>query len=217
MFKNIIIACISILSLYACNRIEKRQNKTAINLSDSLKPQDTVVSVPTKEAIYFNYSNTVLHEEFRDSISIKFSDLLIDDKFTFYVPEGNINKTKSILKIFNDAGELLYEKSFQTSELIYGYDLEDIKTDEELEKYILDKAREVLADNSFIDITDKEKIAEEGGILNQPADSFENYKVFTECQNEKRSLFCIGLAEEDITFIGYSKRLQKVVDIIYCC
>lgn len=183
-----------------------------------MKPkQDTLNSVLTRSVVYFDYTNTEIKEEFRDSLFTKFSDLAKDDKFTFYVPKGNINNTKSVLKIFNDTGELIYEKSFQTSELIYGYDLEDIKSDEELEKYILDRAKKTLTMDSFTDITDKEKIMKEDGILDQPEDSYENYKVFIECQKDKRPLFCISLAEEDITFIGYSKKLKKVVDIIYCC
>lgn len=221
MFKNTIILFLSILAFCACNRVEKQQNETIINAKDSsknVKPkQDTLNSVLTHSVVYFDYTNTVIKEEFRDSLFTKFSDLSTDDKFTFYVPAGNINDTKSVLRIFNNDDELIYEKSFQTSELIYGYDLEDIKSDEELEIYILSKAKETLTMDSFNDITDKEKIIKEDGILDQPEDSFENYKVFIECQNDKRPLFCISLAEEDITFIGYSKKLKKVVDIIYCC
>lgn len=220
MFKNTIIYCIIILSFYACNRVEKQQNKTTVAVKDSsenVKPKQDTLKVLTHSVVYFDYKNTVLKEEFRDSLFTKFSDLSTDDKFTLYVPEGNINNTKSVFKIFNNADELIYEKSFQTSELIYGYDLEDIKSDEELEKYILSRAKEKLAIDSFTDITDKDEIIEKDGILNQPEDRFENYKVFIECQKDKRPLFCISLAEEDITFIGYSKKLKKVVDIIYCC
>ncbi len=220
MLKKIIISCL-ILSFYACNKSDKQQNKAVKNTIDSTKSltskQNSRISAPIKEVVYFNYTNTEIKEEFRDSIFTNFSSLSSNDKFTFYVPKGNINTTESILKIFNEVDELIYIKSFQTSNLINGYDLEYIKTDEELEKYILGKARDVLANVSFVDITNKEEIIKQDGILNQPEDSFENYKAFIECQNDRRPLFCIGLAEEDITFIGYSRRLKKVVDIIYCC
>lgn len=221
MLKKVIIGYLGILFFYACNRDDKKQIKAVTNTVKTTKSltskQDSLTSAPIKEVVYFNYSNTEIKEEFRDSIFTKFSNLALDDKFTFYVPKGNINRTKSVLRIYNDLGELIYEKSFQTYNLINGYDLQDIKTDEELEKYILDKARDILANNSFVDITNKEEIIKQDGILNQPEDRFENYKVFTECQNDRRPLFCIGLAEEDITFIGYSRRLKKVIDLIYCC
>ena len=63
---------------------------------------------------------------------------------------------------------------------------------------------------------DSRKIGKDD-IFGQPKDEFMNYDVFIECQNDKRPLFPISLAEEDMTYIGYSKKLKKAVDIIGCC
>ncbi|WP_316633908.1 hypothetical protein [uncultured Flavobacterium sp.] len=221
MLKNTIICSITILLFFACNRAEKKQTENTSIANDStknIKPeQDSLDSSKKPDSIvYFNASNTVIKEEFKDSLFTKFSDLLSDDKFTFIVPKGNINKTTSVLKIFNNTGELIYEKSFETSYLINGYDLEYIKSDQELEKYILTKAKEVLDIESFYDVSNKNKLKEDD-ILGQSKDEFIDYNTFIECQNDKRPLFIISLSEEDTTYIGYSKKQKKAVEIIGCC
>ncbi|MBF4515826.1 hypothetical protein IRZ71_05705 [Flavobacterium sp. ANB] len=220
MLKNTLICFLSILFLYACNRNEKLQSEKTVVANDSLKnikPTDTLSSaVKVHETVYFNASNTTIKEEFRDSLFTKFSDLSTDDKFTLNVPKGNINKTTSVLKIFNNGGEMIYEKSFDTYHLINGYDLEYIKSDEELEKYMLNRAKEILSVESFTDISDKNEIKKDD-VLGQSKERFINYDAFIECQNNKTPLFTISLGEEDTTYIGYSKKLKKAVDIIDCC
>ncbi|WP_337965422.1 hypothetical protein [uncultured Flavobacterium sp.] len=221
MLRNTLICLVTILCFYACNRAEKQQTEKASIASDSLKniepKEDTLNSVvKTSETVYYDASNTVLKEEFRDSLFAKFSDLSTDDKFIFNVPKGNINKTTSVLQIFNNAGEMIYEKSFETYYLINGYDLEFIKSDAELEKYILTKAKDVLSKESFQNVSDKNEMKKDD-IFGQSKDDFLDYDAFIDCQNDKRPLFIISLGEEDTTYIGYSKKLKKAVDIIGCC
>lgn len=216
MYKNTLVSFLSILLFYACNKAEKKPVKKTAIVSDTVSQKDTLNAVLTSTEVYFDYSNTVIKEEFKDSLSAKFSDLSTEDKFIITVPKGNINETTSVFQIFNSIGELIYEKSFQTRYIANGYHLIYIKNDEEMEKYILTEAKEMVDPNSFTDISDKNEI-EKDDVLGQSKDEFMNYDAFIECQNDKRPLFSISLAEEDMTYIGYSKKLKKAVDIIGCC
>ncbi|MDR6762122.1 hypothetical protein J2Y38_002333 [Flavobacterium sp. 2755] len=216
MYKNTLVVFLSILLFYACNKVEKKPIKKTAIVSDTLSQKDTSTVAHPPAEVYFDPVNTVIKEEFKDSLSAKFSDLSTEDKFIITVPKGNINETTSVFQIFNSVGELIYEKSFKTRYMANGYHLIHIKNDEEMEKYILTEAKEMVDPNSFTDISDKNEI-EKDGVLGQSKDDFMNYDAFIECQNDKRPLFSISLAEEDMTYIGYSKKLKKVVDIIGCC
>jgi hypothetical protein len=216
MYKNTLVSFLSILLFYACNKAEKKPVKKTAIVSNTVSQKDTLNAVLTTTEVYFDYSNTVIKEEFKDSLSAKFSDLSTEDKFIITVPKGNINETTSVFQIFNSIGELIYEKSFQTRYIANGYHLIYIKNDEEMEKYILTEAKEMVDPNSFTDISDKNEI-EKDDVLGQSKDEFMNYDAFIECQNDKRPLFSISLAEEDMTYIGYSKKRKKAVDIIGCC
>lgn len=220
MLKNTIICAITILLLFACNRVEKKQTENTAIANDSakIKPeQDTLASVTQADSdVYYNAVNTELKEEFNDSLLANFSDLSTEDKFVFNVPKGNINKTTSVFQIFNNAGELIYESKFQTSYLANGYDLRHIRNDDEMEKYILSKAKEILDRDSFVVIPDKNKM-DADDILNWPKEDFIDYDAFIECRNNKTPLFTISRGEEDTTYIGYSKKLKKAVDITGCC
>lgn len=216
MYKNTLICFLSILLFYACNKVEKKPIKKTAIVSDTLSQKDTLTVAHPPAEVYFDPVNTVIKEEFKDSLSAKFSDLTTEDKFIITVPKGNINETTSVFQIFNSIGELIYEKSFQTRYIANGYHLIHIKNDEEMEKYILTTAKEMVDPDSLTDISDKNEIGKDD-IFGQPKDEFMNYDVFIECQNDKRPLFPISLAEEDMTYIGYSKKLKKAVDIIGCC
>lgn len=216
MYKNTLICFLSILLFYACNKVEKKPIKKTAIVSDTLSQKDTLTVAHPPAEVYFDPINTVIKEEFKDSLSAKFSDLSTEDKFIITVPKGNINETTSVFQIFNSIGELIYEKSFKTRYIANGYHLIHIKNDEEMEKYILTTAKEMVDPNSLTDISDKNEIGKDD-IFGQPKDEFMNYDVFIECQNDKRPLFPISLAEEDMTYIGYSKKLKKAVDIIGCC
>jgi len=78
------------------------------------------------------------------------------------------------------------------------------------------RAEEILNTESFVNVSDKNETKQDD-VLGQSKDDFLNYDAFIDCQNDKRPLFTISLGEEDTTYIGYSKKLQKAVDIIGCC
>ncbi|KAF2508088.1 hypothetical protein [Flavobacterium foetidum] len=216
MFKNNLISCILILCIFSCNRVEKKTSPSPKDSLENAKEDSSQIATKAPNEEYFDYSNTVINEEFNDSIFAKFSDLSSEDKFTLNIPVGNIKETITVFKIFNSAGEVIYEKSFQTSYIINGYHLIHIKSDEELERYILDRAREILNADNLTDISNRSEIKDDP-VLGAAPEDFIDYNAFLECQKEKRPLFAISLAEEDTTYLGYSDKLQKVVEVTACC
>lgn len=168
----------------------------------------------TKETEYFDYQNTIIHHEFSDTVFVHFSDDSVADCFTFYMPSGNINKTQCVLRITSNTGELIYENIFTTSDIVNGYSTYDIKNDKEMERYVLEEARTVLDKESFCYIKDEE---DDSFIRQTPKEEIKDYETFLECKTGNRPLFILRLHEENITFMGYSKKKNKVVDLIYCC
>lgn len=167
-----------------------------------------------QEPEYFDYRNTIVNHEFSDTIFMCFSDDSVADCFTFYMPTGNINKTQCVLRITSNTGELIYENIFTTSDIVNGYSTHGIKNDEEMEKYVLEEAKSVLNKESFCYLDNPE---EDSIIKQTPKEEIKDYETFIECKNDNRPLFCLRLHEEDITFMGFSKKKGKVVDLIYCC
>ena len=163
---------------------------------------------------YFNYQHTIIQTDFYDTVFSKFSDEMVEDCFTFYMPSGNINDTKSTIRITTKSGEMIYEKTFTTSDIVNGYSTYNISNDIEMEEYVLWEARAVLDKTSFVDIANDEG----NNIINStPLEDIQDYATFVECRDDNRFLFVFGFHEEDITIIGYSKKKNKVVDLIYCC
>ncbi len=174
---------------------------------------NTIDTIGTADR-YFNYQNTIIQTDFYDTVFQNFSSENAEDCFTFYMPSGNINETKSTIRITTNSGELIYEKTFTTSDIVNGYSTYNISNDIEMEEYVLWEAKGVLNKTSFVDIAN----AEENNIINStPKEEIRDYATFVECRDDNRFLFVFGLHEEDITIIGYSKKKNKVVDLIYCC
>lgn len=100
--------------------------------------------------------------------------------------------------------EEIYEKKFVTSYMINGYDLEFIKNEDETQKYMMKKAHAILKKYHFVDL-DKE-VDQYSLFVQMQTKDYENYEVYKEYRKDKRPLFSIRLAEEDVTFIGFSKK-----------
>jgi|GEM_PF-5043103 len=206
--------------LVSCTSTEKKSEhrdelKKSLIENPVIVAKDAVkkTDLEENEDPYYHY-HTIIKKEFKDSVQVNFSSLESKDSFTFYMPVGNIDSTESILRIYNVTGELIYEKIFETHELINGYDLEFIKNETQMQKYIYDKAKNMLDKTSFDDWS---KVKEDGIIGQSEPEDFENYTTYVECKKDKRMLFWINLGEEDGTCIGFSKKQNKVLDIIYCC
>ncbi|MFB9080732.1 hypothetical protein ACFFLS_21560 [Flavobacterium procerum] len=82
--------------------------------------------------------------------------------------------------------------------------------------FIINRANEILNADKLTDISNKSEI-KENQVIGTASEDFMNYEAFLEYQNEKRPLFSIFLGEEDMTYIRYSDKLKKVVDITGCC
>jgi len=200
-----------LLILGSCKQTTKsidRAHPTAQNVEKN--PVDTIRTADK----YFNYQNTIIQSDFYDTVFQKFSSEEVEDCFTFYMPSGNINDTKCTLSIRTQAGVLIYEKTFTTSDLVNGYSTYEITSDLEMEEYVLWEAKGVLAKTSFLNINSDD---ENNIVKSTSKDNIQDYETFVECREENRPLFCIALQEEDITIIGFSKKKNKVVDLIYCC
>ncbi|MCL9805511.1 hypothetical protein NAT51_08255 [Flavobacterium amniphilum] len=210
---------LSAVLFFSCSQKENHNptsdNKDTIAVEAITATEERDTSVPTIEEHYFDYTNTVLKEDFKQSIQHLFSDTGSKDTFTLSIPKGNINRTETTLKIVAANGELILEKKFTTRELINGYDLREITNDTQMEAYIIDKAKNILNNDSFIDLS--EPIDKNSFVFNTEKEDFENFEAYTECKNDKRSIFVIGLEEENITYMVYSAKLKKVVDVLYCC
>jgi hypothetical protein len=204
------IFVLTLLTLVSCNQTADQQTTKSADTA-SVKEDSTNSYTPT----YYDYKKTSLSSGYRDSLYAKFSSDTTEDCFILNVPKGLVTETKTTLCIVTKQGEIIYEHTFPTSDLINGYATEEIKTDKEMELYILSEAKSILDQNSFRDLN---KLTEEDGIINQTdKDGYENYDVFIECKNDRRPLYCYGLQEEDIRFLGYSRKLKKVVIVLTCC
>ncbi len=207
---SLILLCY-LLILGSCKQTTKSDEKA--NQAKQNVEKNPIDTIGTADR-YFNFQNTSIQTDFYDTVFQTFSDENAEDCFTFYMPSGNINDTKCTIKIRSRAGELIYEKTFTTSDLVNGYSTYKISSDLEMEEYVLWEAKKVLTKTSFLDINNDD----ENNIINSTTkEDIQDYETFVECREENRPLFCIALHEEDITIIGFSKKKNKVVDLIYCC
>ena len=77
---------------------------------------NTIDTIGTADR-YFNYQNTIIQTDFYDTVFQNFSSENAEDCFTFYMPSGNINETKSTIRITTKIGKVIYEKTFTTSDI----------------------------------------------------------------------------------------------------
>ena len=216
-FTSIIITVILVIFSCADNNLEgknkkqvKIENNSEINSkieTDSIK--NNYDNKENFEDEHFDYSNIIINSTFIDTLKVNFSNKINKDLFIFTMPKGNITKTKSSIKIFDNSGKLIFEYTFETSCLMNGYDLVGIKNQSELNNYINTKAEEILDLKSF-DFSYTNELFE-------IKDNFENYNVFLECKKEKLPLFTFYLSEENSHTIGYSTKMKKVFNIYSCC
>jgi len=135
------------------------------------------------------------------------------DNFKFYIPKGRVKETISFLLITNSIDDTIHFETFPTSELIYGYKLEEIKTDSEVIAHIKNRIASNLEVSSFIDIrtTDLKLITD------SKPDDFEDHETFLYCKQNDLPIYVLRLGNENSSFYGFSDSKKKVVPIIYCC
>ncbi len=160
----------------------------------------------------FDYSKTSMSFHFVNYVNHTFSEVGADDKFSFCVPKGNINETKSVLIIQNPVGDTIFADTVLTSFLIDKSDLGYIYSDGAMEDYIISRAKMVLDSSKFYSAEDtgKANIFK----LDLDKDKFDDYETLVEIKEENRHVFFLTILEKDVAYFGYSRR-QKGVKVIY--
>lgn len=194
----LVIACM----LASCNQQQHKKN------SDNKAPEQD-----TSDTHYFDYKHTVIKKRYTDTVYMYFSNNTVKDCFTFYVPAGNINHTKSILRITTQSGEVIFEDIFTTNNMVSGYDTYNIYDDATMENYVLSEAKGMLAPNAFKYLNK----LEDGDMLSQSQEDIIDMETYHECLQENRPLFYYRLFEENLSFIGYSRTKQQVIELFTCC
>lgn len=194
--------------LASCNPVEERQNPNLIEAS-SVKKDSSNTYTPA----YFDFKNTRLATGYRDTAFVKFSSDTAADCFLLNVPEGLITDTKTTIRIVTKSGKEIYEHTFPTSDLINGYTLDEIKTDAEMESYVLLRAKSLLKEGLY----QADKLPEDSYLSQAHREDFNDYEVFNHLKNTGKIIFHYCLNEESHYYMGYSPGKQKVVSIINCC
>lgn len=226
MTKNSSIILVFILVLISCNRNENQQVSNEIKNGNSLK-YDKIenadykndakkIAAEDEETLdeYYNYKNVSLKKDYKDSISMCFSDADNKDLFTFYVPKGNISNTYSILTIRNNQKKIIFELKFNTYELINGYATLVIKNDNQMIKYLLAQAQNVLNPDSFLNFN---KLDKESYFNDLQKDEYYDYNTLEEVKRDNRLIFILSREEENTIYYGFSKEKKKVIEIYGCC
>lgn len=190
--------------------IKVESKKEIVNESSTLIKKDTIKTFSPE---YFDYSNVILKQNINDSIYAKFSNENLDDSFSINVESGNINQTKTAIRIKNKNGSIIYEHIFPTTELINGYDTEAIKSEVEMENYVINQAKGILKNGILI----PNKLSKEDYLKQSPKEDFEDFETFNEIKNSNRVIFFYGLGEENLYYLGFSTKKNKIVTIINCC
>lgn len=190
--------------------IKVESKKEIVNENSNSIIKDTLKTISHE---YFDYSNVILKHNIKDSIYAKFSNENFDDSFSINVESGNINNTKTAIRIKNNNGIIIYEHIFLTTELINGYDTESIKSEVEMENYVINQAKEILKNGILI----PNKLSKEDYLNQSQKEDFDDFETFNEIKNSNRVLFFYGLEEENLFYLGFSKKKNKIVTIINCC
>jgi hypothetical protein len=206
---RIVFCAISILIFCSCgNGTNVKKEASDENLIS--KKADTT-SLGTDH--FFDYSNTALPADYVDSAFHVFSDENSNDKFTFFIPRGNLKETKAILVVRNANNDTVFTTTFETWYMLTGEQV-GINNDEQMLNYVVKCAKSILDSSAFVDF---EKPGQMNQFADSPIDEFENYEVFAEVKEGKRSLFVLFLLDEDVKYYGYSKKLMQTKVVFACC
>ncbi|MBL7920587.1 MAG: hypothetical protein JNJ40_09760 [Bacteroidia bacterium] len=198
--------------LLACNNSNPPVDQKPLTTVDSMEASLPVADNVDPDA-KFDFANTSLPVDYNDMVSAKFSNDSTDDRFIVFIPQGNINKTKTALRILTKNGAQVYEHIFNTTELINEYDIVAFKSDKEMADYIVKKADALLHKG----IVDLDKLGEEDYLAVASKEQFTNYDLFLDMKAKGRRLLNYTLNLENHYYLGYSARDKKVVTIIECC
>jgi hypothetical protein len=199
------------LALISCESNKQVEDKLKEKLS--IENQSVQIAPKTMTPNYFDYSSTILSQDFTRSSQAYFSSEESLDELTLHIPKGPITQTRVTLQVHSSKKELIYEHVFPATQLIYGYALDEIHSDEQMQAKIIEWANYIV-DKGFIDPNQLSK----DHFLNQaPEEEFLNYGVFKKVKASKRIILHYILEEENNMYYGYSDEEKTVVQLISCC
>jgi hypothetical protein len=168
------------------------------------------INLPTT---YFDYNNTALTKDYQRTSKAHFSSENTHDEMTLYISKGPISQTRVTIRVHNAKKELIYEHVFPTTQLIYGYDLDEIHSEEQMEAKIIEWANHIV-DNGF---TDPNQLPDDHYLNRAHQDEFMNYDVLKKIKTSKRMILYYILGEENHMYLGYSDEDEVAVQLIFCC
>lgn len=200
-----------IVCAYACTSSSQENENQNSDNTNITQINQSFQSTSSNE--YFDYSNTHLEKEFQDSSRAHFSDTESHDVLTMFISKGRITETRVTIRVHNAKKQLIYQHVFPTYELVYGYDLDKIFTDKQMEEYIIQRAK-AIAHQSFIY---PNTLSDEHYLNQTPKEDFINYETLQEIKKSKCTILHYTLRTENHIYQGYSKKLEQVVQLIFCC
>ena len=214
--KSIALALMAVTLLASCsnpNESNEGFSKGKESKSTNQDLEEGQKEVDPREIVYYDYSNATFESAFVDSVSNFFSDNRSPDKFKIYVPEGKVTETVSFLLVTDSSGDTLHFEEFDTSELIYGYKLDEMDSDREVINHIKERVAMNLSKSAFINI----RTTDMSVIKDSSPEDFVDFETFERCKKEDLPLYCFLLGNENSTFYGFSESEKKAVPILYCC
>lgn len=180
--------------------------------SGSVKIAEANINFREYRTETMDLSETNFPEDFSYTTSHYFSNLESKDEFFIQIPKGNIQLTRSVIRIKNSKKDIIHLQTFNTVDLIYGYALKDIKSTTELVAHLQDRACNNI-DNASI----KQVGSKNDTFKSIAPEEFEDYNTYIVCKNKKLPLFQFSLNEENSTYFGYSESRKRAVVIGTCC
>jgi hypothetical protein len=208
LIRKIPLILFLLAAFIGCNSPEERKNTTD---SDTTAAGGEMMNTDTPT--YYNYKNTRLAGKISDTAMARFSNDTTDDCFTLYVPSGLITETQTTIRVSAANGALVYEHVFPTRELVNGYATEKIRSDAEMEQYVIEQAKSLLKQGLY----PANNLPGYSSLKDAPAADFENYEVFTRLRDSGSMIFHYRLLEETHFYLGYDAKQKKVVHLIHCC
>jgi len=200
--------CLILLSCESQTQVEDKLSEETPVENQAFKIESV-----TMTPHYFDCSSTILSQDFNRSSKAHFSSENTLDELTLHISKGPITKTRVTIRVHNAKKELIYEHVFPTTELIYGYDLDEIHSDKQMEAKIIDWANYIV-DNGF---TDPNQLSSDHFLNQAPEEEFLNYGVLKKIKASKRMILHYILGEENHMYYGYSDEDEVAVQLIFCC
>jgi len=202
--------------IFACGEEKKQEEKILdpFKLDSTLKVQSDPVKHAShiSDTEYYDISNTVLPQDFADTVLHIFSDVNSKDCFTVFIPKGKIIDTKCTLQIVTAEGKLIHEHIFNTAELVGDYGLSQVHNEKEMMDYLMQNIKDLLDGVAFANLDPLDESIKD--LVTQAGSNQEAYEL---AKKENRPSYNYTLGTEDHFCLVYFPDLGQAVDIVDCC